>query len=340
MKSAKKFNFITPRDFLDFIRHFISTFNSKKMELVEQQSHLNRGLDKIIDSEEEVKKLQGSLKVFQEKLVVQEKAASEKLVIMMDEKNKAEKKKDLSKIASKNLEEKQVQIRERKVKVDEDLGKAEPALVAAQESVNGLKKKDLNEMRSYAKPPESVRMTLEPVCILMRGSTKLLDWKEIKAEINRDDFIRDITNFDKDQISPGIKKFILEKYINDEATFDVKKIEKASKAAGPLALWVKSIIEYSEIFHSIAPLREELAQLTEEEGRMKEEKIELDENIEQLEKNIEQYSKEYAMLIAQVEGIKNDKKNVEEKVQRSLQLIHNLSSERLRWEESSKSFVD
>ena len=46
------------------------------------------------------------------------------------------------------------------------------------------------------------------------------------------------------------------------------------------------------------------------------------------------------MLIAQVEGIKNDKKNVEEKVQRSLQLIHNLSSERLRWEESSKSFVD
>jgi dynein heavy chain 1 len=70
MKSAKKFNYITPRDFLDFIRHFIAVYNQKKQELVEQQSHLNSGLDKIKDSEEEVKKLQAQLKVYQEQLVV------------------------------------------------------------------------------------------------------------------------------------------------------------------------------------------------------------------------------------------------------------------------------
>lgn len=35
-KSAKKFNFITPRDFLDFIKHFVELHQSKKAGLEEQ----------------------------------------------------------------------------------------------------------------------------------------------------------------------------------------------------------------------------------------------------------------------------------------------------------------
>jgi len=35
MRSAKKFNYITPRDFLDFIRHFIELKGIKQSELVE-----------------------------------------------------------------------------------------------------------------------------------------------------------------------------------------------------------------------------------------------------------------------------------------------------------------
>lgn len=30
MKSAKKFNYITPRDFLDFIKHFVELYHEKK----------------------------------------------------------------------------------------------------------------------------------------------------------------------------------------------------------------------------------------------------------------------------------------------------------------------
>ena len=35
-KSAKKFNYITPRDFLDFIHHFVDTTKEKRTELEEQ----------------------------------------------------------------------------------------------------------------------------------------------------------------------------------------------------------------------------------------------------------------------------------------------------------------
>lgn len=36
---------------------------------------------------------------------------------------------------------------------------------------------------------------------------------------------------------------------------------KASKAAGPLAIWVKSIIMYADIFLKIEPLRNEVKEL-------------------------------------------------------------------------------
>jgi dynein heavy chain 1 len=49
----------------------------------------------------------------------------------------------------------------------------------------------------------------------------------------------------------------------------VEKIFKASRAAGPLALWVQSIVEYADIFERIQPLRNEVEELTQEENLMK-----------------------------------------------------------------------
>jgi peptidoglycan hydrolase CwlO-like protein len=107
-------------------------------------------------------------------------------------------------------------------------------------------------------------------------------------------------------------------YLHDDKSFDPAKIMNASKAAGPLALWVKSIVEYSSIFHSITPLRNELVNLEAEETQMKQEKQDLDAKIVQLEASIEDLKKEYAGLIAKVENIKNDMKTVQEKVARSV----------------------
>lgn len=106
--------------------------------MVELQGHLNRGLDKLKESEEEVVQLQGELKKYREELAGQEKAANEKLVIMLGQQREAEKQKELSIKAAANLKTKREEISVRKVKVDEDLGKAEPALIAAQQSVSGI----------------------------------------------------------------------------------------------------------------------------------------------------------------------------------------------------------
>ena len=62
-KNAKKYNFITPRDYLDFIAHFTSVLETKKAQLQEQELHLNTGLDKLKETEQEVINLQQNVLV-------------------------------------------------------------------------------------------------------------------------------------------------------------------------------------------------------------------------------------------------------------------------------------
>lgn len=69
-------------------------------------------------------------------------------------------------------------------------------------------------------------------------------------------------------------------------------------------------------------------------------KTELDEQVVKLESSIESLALEYRDLIVKVEKIKSDMSSVQIKVKRSVDLIRNLSSERVRWEESSQNFVN
>lgn len=139
-------------------------------------------------------------------------------------------------------------------------------------------------MTNYKNPPEKVALALEPVVCLLSKKAKKPDWMEIKTNwLKRPDFTSLIMNFEKNDIPTPVKTFVMNHYLKDEKTFDVDKINRASKAAGPLALWVKSIVIYSDIYHSITPLREELAQLGKEELELADTAKELEDKIIALE---------------------------------------------------------
>jgi dynein heavy chain 1 len=334
-KNAKKYNFITPRDYLDFIRHFTDVLTVKKEQLQEQELHLNTGLDKLKETEEEVINLQQNVLVhIQKDLEIKEKEANKKLTLMVEEQNNAEKSKEVSIKTSEEVKKMQIQIAERQEIVNNDLGKAEPALIEAQESVNSISSAHLNEIKSMLKPPDKVRCAVEAVCILILGLSAKPDWKECRGYIAKTDFIPTVLNFDKDSVSEKTKKFINTNYLQNSETWNLDAIFKASKAAGPLAKWVQSLIEYADIFLKIEPLRKELNEIQEKERELVEQSESLTSKISELEHNIEQYKKDYAILITEVERIKSEMEKVTNKVERSKQLIQNLSSERIRWDSS------
>jgi len=338
-KSAKRYNFITPRDFLDFIRHFVELHAEKKEELQEQQHHLNVGLAKLKETEDEVKNLQASLDKSQKALAIKQQQANQKLQLMLQEQKQAEAKKESSIVTKKQLVLKQEEIKKRSEEAQSKLAKAEPALLEAEKSVSEISTKNLNELRALPNPPPLVKKTMEAVIMLLKQITKTPTWAEVKTELKKEDFIKSITGFDRNKILEPVKKAIKENYLDTE-DWDLARIDRASKAAGPLAKWITSIIDFAEILISLSPLRNEVAELQKQETTLLEENDKVQSLIKELEKNIAQLQADYEVLIAETQNIKTEMLKISEKVNRSQQLIKNLGSERKRWEESSQGFKD
>jgi hypothetical protein len=93
-------------------------------------------------------------------------------------------------------------------------------------------------MKALGNPPVNVRLAMEPVIAMISDKPKKYEWTDIKVWLKKDNFISLVMNFDKDSISPSVKAFIKKNYLDKKDEFVIDNIMRASKAAGPLALWM------------------------------------------------------------------------------------------------------
>ncbi|KAM3424381.1 Dynein heavy chain, cytoplasmic [Cercospora zeina] len=335
-RQQNKQTFLTPRQFLDFVAQFVKLFNEKRDDLEEQQRHLNVGLDKLRETVEKVSELKKSLAEKKTELEKKDTEANEKLQRMLADQGEAEQRRAASLEIQAALEKQEEEVAKRREVVLSDLAKAEPAVEEAQRSVSNIKRQHLTEVRSMQNPPSGVKLALESVCSLL--GHKVTDWKTIVSIVRRDDFIASIVGYDNErQMTPALRNKMEAEYLSkDDFTFE--RVNRASKACGPLVQWVEAQVNYSSILDRVGPLREEVDQLQEEALQTKAEAKAIMNTLEELEKSIATYKTEYASLISQTEAIKAEMSRVQSKVDRSMRLLNSLSSERGRWEESSKTF--
>ncbi|KAK9454647.1 dynein heavy chain, N-terminal region 1-domain-containing protein [Dipodascopsis uninucleata] len=331
-------NFATPRQYLDLVSQFSDLYIEKQRELEEFQHHINVGLEKLQDTVERVRHLRTGLAQKQEQLKIKSTQANQKLEQMLVDQKEAEKKQQESLQIQKELAIKETEIQSRQEIVLNDLAKAEPAVIEAQQSVKGIKKQHLTEVRSMGNPPEAVKLTMEAVCILL--GHKVDSWRAVQSIIRRDDFISSIVNFDTDkQMTTILRSKMKTDYLN-KSNFNFETVNRASKACGPLMQWLEAQVNYSTILEKIGPLRQEIKNLdlSAEDIRSRGENIAV--IIRQLEASIEKYKEEYAILISDVQHIKSEMSKVEQKVTRSVTMLASLSSESERWRQESKFLIE
>ncbi|CAK4126621.1 unnamed protein product [Aphanomyces euteiches] len=335
-KRQAKYNHISPRDYLEFIRHFVGLYNKKRSQLEDQQLHLNVGVDKLVATHNQVAELQAQLSAKERELQKKDIEANEKLQLMVVEQNEAQLKKKETEVLAADLAKQDEEISKRKLVVENDLSQAEPALLEAQSSVNSIRKSQLDEIRALARPPNAVRLTLEAVAIMLGENS--LDWADLRKFIRKDDFIASVVNFDSEKLTAKQRATIQKDYISKTDEFDYEKVNRASKACGPLYKWVVSQLNYTEILHKIQPLRNEVKALEEQSSGLRQEYTTANETIQLLEQRIQNYKLEYAALISEAQLISSDMAMVNKKVERSVSLLQNLLVERERWETGSKEF--
>eukprot|EP00397_Hematodinium_sp_SG-2012_P000022 GEMP01000022.1.p1 GENE.GEMP01000022.1~~GEMP01000022.1.p1 ORF type:complete len:4594 (-),score=1270.22 GEMP01000022.1:1053-14834(-) len=338
-KVAKKYNFVTPRDYLDFINHYISFVSEKRDEVLENKTHLEKGLLKLRETEEQVAVLGTGLKEKEKELGENNKKAEEKMQQMVVGQSEAESKKKQSEALARDLEEKSGEIETRSKNVEKELGDVEPKLQQARDAVSNISNKNLQELRALNNPPHLVKLALSAAIILLNGMEKgaPVTWDYIRREMKRPDFIPAITQFQATTITNGTRDRLMKECVS-LAEWDPVKIMHSSQAAGPLALWVSAQLDYAAILISISPLRAELASMEKAATTNKDALVRNEELVKELEDKIQSYKTEYAQLITAVEVIKKEMQVVDNKCKRSIQLLSDLSTEKVRWLAASSAF--
>ncbi|KDQ54817.1 hypothetical protein JAAARDRAFT_37924 [Jaapia argillacea MUCL 33604] len=331
-----RYNYVTPRHYLDFINHYVRLFNEKRNELEEQQRHLHVGLDKLRDTVTQVEELRKSLAIKRSQLEAKNAEANEKLKRMVSDQQEAEQKKAASIEIQAALVEQEKHIEQRRAVVMADLADAEPAVLDAQAAVSNIKRQHLQEVRTMANPPEAVKLAMESVCTVL--GHKIDSWRTVQGIIRRDDFIQRIVNFDTtNQMTKHIRELMRRDFLS-RPSFNFETVNRASKACGPLVKWVIAQVRFSEILDKVEPLRNEVQSLEDQAEKAKEQAKLIIQMIAELETKIQQYKEEYALLISETQAIKSEMERVQSKVDRSMKLLDSLSSERARWESGSRTF--
>ncbi|PFH31617.1 dynein heavy chain [Besnoitia besnoiti] len=334
-RSGKKSNWMTPRDFLDFLHHFVNLVGEKADATGEQQRHLHAGLQTLRVAEEQVAEMRAALTEKEKVLTEKNEEAEKKMGQMVEQQSEAEEKKRGAEQLARRLDEQTGVIEERRQVVQKQLAEVEPLLLEAAEAVTNIPKKSLDELKSMANPPAMAKIAVEAVAVLITDAgDKPLNWDDARKVLKNQDFITKVVNFDCSNISPVTRKRVQTKFIHG-GEWDLEKINRASKAAGPLAKWVESSVAFVTISEQVDPLQKEIEVLEVEALKNKEELLQQQELIGQLEGKLQQYKKDYAQLISQVESIKREMEDVQKKCARSMRLLQNLSSEKGRWSEQS-----
>eukprot|EP00562_Extubocellulus_spinifer_P009490 CAMPEP_0178491962 /NCGR_PEP_ID=MMETSP0696-20121128/11685_1 /TAXON_ID=265572 /ORGANISM="Extubocellulus spinifer, Strain CCMP396" /LENGTH=4359 /DNA_ID=CAMNT_0020119857 /DNA_START=116 /DNA_END=13193 /DNA_ORIENTATION=+ len=328
--------FLSPRDYLALIRNFVDCVNFRREEVEDEQLHVNAGLSKLTQTQENVAELRVNLAAKTSELRQKEVLANKKLQQMVGDQNIAEKRKEEAELMSENVAKQQEQIDARKAEAQRDLDDAEPALIAAQTSVKSIKKRDLDEIRNLARPPNNVKLTLECVAIML--GEKKTEWVDIRKLISKTEFIPSILSFDADTLSDRQVKIVDSGYLTGNADLTVESVTRSSKACGPLYKWAESQVKYSSVYNRVEPLRQEVEQLEQEAQVAKDEKLRIEKEVAELESSISQYKDDYAALIRDVEALKSESEVVTKKVDRAESLIKSLSQESERWSKSKETF--
>ncbi|VVD00553.1 unnamed protein product [Leptidea sinapis] len=283
---------------------------AKRIEIALQANKLRNGLGKV---EETTKLVQVA--------EYTEQCIEYMGVINVQQRNADEQQRSVA-ARSKKTQEEEVQCKKLAEAAMRDLASAMPALEEAVKALDALNKKDITEVKSYAKPPQKVEMVLEAVLILLQ---KEPTWAEAKRQLGDQYFLDRLRDFDKDNIADKTLKKI--GTYTAKPDFDPEIVGTVSLAAKSLCLWVRAIEKYGKVYKIVKPKKERLEEAL-ESLRMKQQILaEARAKLRELSEMIARLQKEYDEKVAQKEELERKSRMLQLKLERAEALITGLSGD-------------
>lgn len=159
-------------------------------------------------------------------------------------------------VEAEDANEQMVEIKAIKEEAQNELGKALPMLLEAEDALKRINKNDITEIKGYANPHPVVQMVMEAVCTLLGEKT---EWASIKVVMMEMNFLDRLRGYDKNNIPDLILKK-LRGYIT-RPEFDPVTVGQKNLASKSLCMWCKAIDNYARVNKEVEPKKKKLAEL-------------------------------------------------------------------------------
>ncbi|XP_075982942.1 dynein beta chain, ciliary-like [Anticarsia gemmatalis] len=332
-QNEKRYNYTTPKTFLEQIALYSKLLNEKTSNLKMMITRLENGLEKLASCAGDVAVLKVTL-AEQEIILKEKNRAAEALIeVVGAESDKVSKEKAFA-----AEEEKKVKVIEEDVTIKakicaDDLAKAEPALIAAQEALNTLNKNNLTELKSFGSPPDAVVNVTAAVLVLFSKKGKIpkdRSWKACKLMMAKvDQFLYDLVYYDKENIHPDVIKAVQPYIKNPE--FNQEFIQAKSAAAAGLCAWVVNIVKFYDVYVVVEPKRRALNAANAELQAARDKLAFLTDQIHELEEKLEVLLKAFQEAVNEKMKCQAEADATNATIDLANRLVNGLASEKIRW---------
>jgi len=330
----RRHNYTTPTSYLELIRLYVDMLGKQRDSVSSKVSRYRGGLQKLAETEDMVAGLQEELRVMQPKLVKAQEDTAKLLAKLEVDQEKAAAARELAQKDEAAAKEVAAEVKAMKDDCQRDLDEALPAYYSAIEALDKLDKKSIQEVKSFANPPQLVLTTLEAVCVLMGVKPT---WAEAKKLLNDMQFLDKLKTYDKDNVpAPAIRK--LKKYM-ENPDFTPDKMRSVSTAATSLCMWVRAMWVYDKVAKNIAPKREALAVA---EKRLEGVMADLREKqaaLRKVEAEVAALQAQYEDSVRRKQELERQQERTRKQLERAEKLIGGLGAEKVRWTETAEALT-
>uniref|UniRef100_A0A383W4S5 Dynein-1, subspecies f n=1 Tax=Tetradesmus obliquus TaxID=3088 RepID=A0A383W4S5_TETOB len=327
-EELRRHNYVTPKNYLDFITNYKTSLAGQRKEITDTSSRLSNGLAKLVQASAEVDVLQKELS--QAKVVVEAatQECNQLLEVISVNTADAETKQKSAQEKEAALQVESLQIAQDKEEAEQALSEAIPALEEAAAALNDLKRDDITEIRSFAKPHVLVQRVCE--CVVILKNLKDVSWAGAKSMMTDPGFLKSLVEFDKDGLTEKQVKRVKTEYMKDPS-FTYDNIRNISTAGAGLLKWVLAMVNYYNVAKGVEPKRKKVAEAEKNLRLAQKDLADTKDQLAALNAQLTSLRSQFADKTAEQQDLRAKADLMERRLLAAERLIAGLGSEKERW---------
>ncbi|XP_041102237.1 dynein heavy chain 11, axonemal-like [Polyodon spathula] len=340
-QNEKRYNYTTPKNFLEQITLYKNLLGRKRQELSQKMERLANGIEKLKTTASQVEDLKAKLASQEVELNLKNQDAEALITKIGLQTEKVSHEKSIADAEEQKVAAIQAEVSAKQKDCEDDLSKAEPALVAATAALNTLNKVNLTELKTFPNPPMAVTNVSAAVMALMAPKGKVpkdRSWKAAKIFMGKvDDFLQALIHYDKEHIPENCLKVVKEEYLKNPE-FHPDLVRTKSFAASGLCAWVINIIRYYEVFCDVEPKRQALSQANNDLDTATGKLETIRKKLVDLDANLRRLTTRFEKATAEKVRCQDEVTRTNRTIELANRLVKGLESENIRWAQSVQLF--